>query len=188
MQQTQQLGTTVWSVDPTHTTVEFAVKHMMFTTVRGRFGEATGEIVIDEADFSASRVAIDIPVATIDTRTEQRDAHLRSADFFDAENHPLLTFRSRRVAGDGREAGSRFRVVGDLTIRGETREVVLDVVNEGRGTDPWGGQRIGFSAEAKIDRTDFGLTWNQALETGGVLVSNEIRIRLEIQAVESADS
>lgn len=176
-------SSTEWTLDPTHTLVGFSAKHMMFTTVRGKFNEVRGTIRIDAQNPKRSEVEVEIPAASIDTGVEQRDAHLRSADFLDVENHPLITFRSRRIEGAPRNPGDRFRVIGDLTIRGTTREVVLDATYEGVGVDPWGGQRAGFSASTKIDRRDFGLTWNQVLEAGGVLVSNEIRIEIEAQAV-----
>ncbi|MBI4410274.1 MAG: polyisoprenoid-binding protein [Gemmatimonadetes bacterium] len=174
---------TTWQIDPAHTEAGFAVRHLMVSTVKGRFAGVTGRIVLDEANPAQSSVEVTIAAASIDTREEKRDAHLRSADFFDAEKYPALTFRSRRVepAGEG-----RFRVVGDLTIKGVTREVVLRVEDGGRAQDPWGGERIGYSAETKIDRRDFGLTWNQALETGGVVVGNEVRILLEVEAVRQA--
>jgi len=159
---------------------------MMITTVKGRFDDVEGSIVVDEENPDRSRVEVEIGAASIDTRTEQRDDHLRSADFLDVENHPKITFRSTRVEGAYAKPGDRFKVAGDLTIRGTTREVVLDVTFEGAGQDPWGGQRASFSAQSKIDRRDFGLTWNQALEAGGVLVSNEIKISLEVQAVKQA--
>jgi polyisoprenoid-binding protein YceI len=178
-------GTTTWNVDPTHSLVEFSAKHMMITTVKGRFGDVKGTVTIDGAHPDRSAVEVEIGTASIDTRTEQRDAHLRSADFLDVEQFPALTFRSRRVEGAANRAGDTFRVVGDLTIKGVTREVTLDATYDGRGTDPWGGERVSFSARTKIDRRDFGLTWNQALETGGILVSNDIRIEIEVQAVRA---
>ena len=178
----QDSTTTMWQIDASHSEIEFAVKHLMISTVRGRFGAVKGSITIDEANPSNSSVEAEIDTASVDTREEKRDAHLRSADFFDAENHPVMAFRSTSVEQAGR---NRFKVKGELTIRGVTREVELDGTDEGRGQDPWGGQRAGFSATTVIDRRDFGLTWNQALETGGVLVSNEIKISLEIQAVRS---
>lgn len=177
---------TTWNIDPTHTVVEFSAKHMMITTVRGQFGAVTGAIVIDEANPERSSVEAEIDVTSLDTRTEQRDAHLRSADFLDVETYPSLRFRSLRVEGATKEPGDRFRVIGELTIRDVTREVVLDATFEGTGRDPWGGDRISFSADTRIDRRDFGLVWNVALETGGVLVSNEIRIHIEAQAVRAS--
>lgn len=182
---TGRTGVQAWELDPTHTLVEFSTKHMMITTVKGRFGEVTGRLEVDETDPSRSSVEVEIRAASIDTRTDQRDAHLRSPDFLDVERYPTLVFRSRRIEGDPLKEGERFRVIGDLTIRGETREVALDAVYEGSGRDPWGGERVSFSAETKLDRREFGLVWNQALETGGVLVSNEIRIQLEVQAVKA---
>lgn len=181
------MAKSIWQIDPAHTEVEFAVKHMMISTVKGRFGEVSGTITLDEADLSGSSVEVEIDVASIDTRQADRDAHLRSADFFDVENHPKLTFRSRRVEAT---EGGGFRIVGDLTIRGETREVVLEGAEEGRGKDPWGNEKAGFSARTSIDRRDFGLTWNSALETGGVLVGNEVKITLDVQAakVEPAEA
>jgi polyisoprenoid-binding protein YceI len=178
-------ATTTWKIDPAHSAVEFAVKHMMFTTVRGRFKDVKGTITVDEQDPSRSVVDVTIASASLDTGSPDRDAHLRSADFLDVENHPALTFRSRRVEGATAKEGDRFRVVGDLTIRGTTLEVTLDAVFEGTGTDPWGGTRAGVRATTTIDRRDWGLKWNQALETGGILVANEVRIELEIQAVRS---
>jgi len=179
-------GTTTWTLDAAHTLVEFSTKHMMITTVKGRFPEISGTITVDEAQPDRSRVEVEIGAASIDTGVEQRDAHLRSADFLDAENFPAITFKSTRVEGAYAEAGDEFKVVGELTIRGTTREVVLDATFEGTGKDPWGGERASFSAEAKLDRRDFGLTWNQALETGGLLVSNQIKLSLEVQAVKAS--
>ena len=179
-----QAGQSVWAIDPTHTVVEFSAKHMMITTVRGQFGTVEGKIVVNEASPAESTAEVEIDAAGIDTRAEQRDVHLRSADFLDVESFPKLTFRSRRIEGTWKEAGDRFKVIGDLTIRGTTREVTLDATYEGAGRDPWGGDRVSFSADTKIDRRDFGLVWNVGLEAGGVLVSNEIRIHLEAQAVK----
>ena len=182
-EQVFQTGTTTWQIDPNHSLVEFSAKHMMITTVKGRFGKVAGSIVVDERNPDRSRVEAEIEAATIDTRADQRDQHLRSADFLDVERFPSLTFRSRRVEGTSKNPGDEFRVIGDLTIRGTTREVTLDAVYEGTGKDPWGGERVSFSATTKLDRRDFGLTWNQALETGGLLVGNDIKISIEVQAV-----
>src|SRR5512132_1635225 len=162
---------TTWKIDPAHSHVEFAIRHLMISTVKGRFTGVGGTVTSHDADPAKGEVDITIDIASIDTREPQRDAHLRSADFFDAEKFPTITFRSRRIE-DVR--GENFRLVGDLTIRGVSREVALDVASEGRATDPWGGQRAGFSATTRIKRGDFGLTWNQALETGGVLVGDDV--------------
>ena len=174
-----------WKLDPAHTAVEFAVKHMMFTTVRGRFKGVDGTISIDEQNPDASRVEVEIDAASIDTGVGDRDAHLRSADFLDAEHHPKLTFRSTRVEGAHRKEGDRFKVAGVLTIRGTSQDVTLDCTFEGLGKDPWGGQRAGFNARTEIDRREWGLKWNQALETGGILVGNSVKIEIEAQAVKS---
>jgi polyisoprenoid-binding protein YceI len=183
----QQTAMSRWRMDPAHTLVEFEARHMMLTKVRGRFAEVSGELVVDEENPENSRVAVEIDARSIDTRASDRDTHLRSADFLDVERHPRITFRSTRIEGAHADPGDEFRVVGDLTIRGKTREVVLDARYEGHGTDPWGGERAGFSAKTKIDRRDWGLTWNQALETGGVLVSNNLTIELQVQAVREEE-
>jgi polyisoprenoid-binding protein YceI len=177
--------TTRWSLDPAHTLVEFSAKHIMITTVKGRISDVSGEIVVDEANPAASTVHAELGAASLDTGVGQRDDHLRSADFLDVENHPKLTFVSKRVEGLSLRAGSSFTLVGDLSIHGVTREVSLEVEYEGRGNDPWGGERISFSAKGKIDRRDYGLTWNQALEAGGLLVSNDIKIAIEVQAIRA---
>ncbi|HUG40823.1 MAG TPA: YceI family protein [Longimicrobiales bacterium] len=175
--------TRTWALDPAHTQVEFSARHMMFTTVRGMFSDVQGTLVIDEADPDASRVDVEIDAKSIDTRSTDRDTHLRSGDFLDVEKHAKITFRSKRVEGAYAEPGDEFTVVGDLTIRGTTKEVTLEARFEGRGIDPWGGQRAGFSARTKLDRREWGLTWNQALEAGGVLVGHELTIEIQAQAV-----
>jgi polyisoprenoid-binding protein YceI len=175
---------TTWSVDPVHSNVEFAVRHLMITTVKGRFTDVRGTVVLDEQHSEASSADITIGVASIDTREAQRDAHLRSADFFEAETYPTLTFRSKAVRDHSSDG---FTLVGDLTIHGVTREVTLDVTPEGRTKDPWGGQRTGFTATTRIKRSDFGLTWNQLLETGGLAVSDDVKIALDVQLVAQAN-
>jgi polyisoprenoid-binding protein YceI len=173
---------TTWKIDPVHSNVEFAVKHLMISTVKGSFTDVEGEIVIVDGDPARSSVTATLKAASIDTRTGQRDDHLRSADFLDAVNFPEITFKSTRISGDK----SEFKVVGDLTIRGVTRPVTLDVTNEGAGKDPWGGDRVAFSGTTKLDRRDFGLTWNQAIEAGGVLVGNDVKVSIDVQAVKQA--
>lgn len=169
---------TAWSIDSAHSQVGFAVKHLMISTVRGRFGAVSGTVEFPEGDYRDARASVTIDAASIDTGEEKRDAHLRSADFFDAGKFPTLTFTSRRVQAID---GDTFQLVGDLTIRDVTREVVLDVEVDGFQKDPWGGERAGFSATTKVNRKDFGLSWNQALETGGLLVGDEVKISLDVQ-------
>ena len=169
---------TAWKIDPSHSHVEFAVRHLMITTVKGRFGEVNGILFGDETDLDNASIELTIPVATIDTREAQRDAHLRSADFFETEKFPDIRFRSRRIAKAGADS---FTVDGDLTIRDVTRPITLTVVAGGHAKDPWGGERVGYSTTAKINRKDFGLNWNQALEAGGVLVGDEVRISAELE-------
>ncbi|HEV2767754.1 MAG TPA: YceI family protein [Acidimicrobiales bacterium] len=167
-----------FQLDPSHSHVGFSVRHMM-GKVRGRFASYSGTVSIAE-DPVGSSVDVSIDVASIDTRDEQRDGHLRAPDFFDAEAHPKMTYRSTGLSANGE---GRYRVEGDLTIKGVTRPVPLDLTFEGVGVDPWGNQRLGFSATAQINREEFGLTWNQALETGGVLVGKKVTIEIEAQAV-----
>lgn len=170
---------TTWAIDPSHSTIEFSAKHMMITTVKGRFAELEGTVVPAGTSPAGATVNVTIKAPSIDTRTEQRDQHLRSPDFLDVERFPTITFRSTRVEG----TRERFTLTGDLTIRDTTRPVTLDVTFEGEGQDPWGGSRMGFSATGKIDRREFGLVWNQALEAGGVLVSNDIKLQIEAQLI-----
>lgn len=182
------VSTTSWQIDPAHSSVELAVKHMMFTTVRGRFKDVKGTIEVDLQNPDRSVVNVEIAAASIDTGVADRDAHLRSADFLDAETFPTLTFRSRRVEGAAKIEGDRFKIVGDLTIRGKSVEVTLDAVYLGSGKDPWGNVKSGLEATTTIDRRDWGLTWNQALKTGGILVANEIRIEIQVQALQPAEA
>jgi polyisoprenoid-binding protein YceI len=169
-----------WQIDPSHTTVGFAVKHMVVTTVKGHFGKVSGSIELDEADPTNSTIRAEIEAASIDTRWPDRDAHLRSADFLDAERHPTLTFRGTKVE----RAGGRFKVYGDLTIRGISRPVTLKAEFNGIGHDPWGGTRAGFSAEGKLDRKLWNMTWNGALEAGGLLVGDEVKLSLDVEAIK----
>ena len=172
---------TTWKIDPTHSHAEFAVRHLMISTVKGRFAEVDGTLTGDDADPAAASIELTIPVAGIDTRESQRDAHLRSADFFDADTYPAITFASSTIE----KAGKQFRVTGDLTIRGVTRRITLDVTPGGRVRDPWGNERVGYSAATRLNRSDFGLRWNQALETGGVLVGDEVAVTVELELVRS---
>jgi len=181
--QSTETTATTWNLDPMHVEVGFAVRHLMISTVRGRFGAASGVVVFDETNPSKSQVDVSIDVNSIDTRQEMRDNHLRSADFFDVAKYPAMHFVGKRIEGD---VNKKFHVVGDLTIRDVTREVTLDAENEGTTTDPWGNRRVGFSATTKINRTDFNLTWNQALETGGVVVGEEVKLSIDAEFIRQA--
>ena len=176
--------TTQWQIDPAHSAAHFSVRHLMISNVRGEFGKVSGNVVLDSADLTKSTVEVSADTATIDTREPQRDEHLRSADFLGVANHPAITFRSKRITAAGAD---RFKVAGDLTIRGNTREVTLDV--EGPTPpikDPWGNVRTGVSATTKINRKDFGLVWNALTETGGVVVGDEVSITFEAELVQKA--
>jgi polyisoprenoid-binding protein YceI len=175
---------TTWQVDPAHSHVEFAVRHLMISTVKGRFATIAGTLVGDDGDPENASVELTIPAASIDTREAQRDAHLRSADFFDVEQYPEIRFRSMRIARGG--AGT-FTISGNLTIRGVTRPITLTVQAGGRVRDPWGGERVGYSATTRINRRDFGLTWNQILETGGVLVGDEVTVSVDLELIKTAN-
>jgi polyisoprenoid-binding protein YceI len=171
---------TTYSIDTSHSEVSFTVRHMVFAKVRGNFKVWTAELDYDAAEPTRSTVRAAIDIASIDTAEAKRDEHLKAGDFFDAQKFPKMTFQSKRVE----RAGSGYKVVGDLTIRDATREVTLDVEPTGTGKDPWGNQRLGFSAKTSISRGEFGLKWNQALETGGVLVSDNVDIEVEAQVVQ----
>lgn len=173
--------TTTWSIDPSHSNVEFAVKHLMISTVKGRFGDVKGTVQYNEADPTKSRVEIEVGTHSIDTRAEQRDAHLRSPDFFDVEKFPTMRFVSKRIEGD---PNGEFKLIGDLTIRDQTHEVTLEGEFQGRNRDPWGGERMGFEAKGKINRKDFGLNWNQALEAGGWLVGEDLKLTIEVELLK----
>ena len=175
-------ATTTWTIDPAHSVLEFAVKHMMFTTAKGRFEDFAGTLVFDEQNVENSSVEVTIQTASIATNTADRDAHLRSADFFDAEQFPTATFRSTSVKADGDD----LTVNGELTIKGVTKPVTLKAELEGRGVNPWGVEVIGFEAKGKFNRKDFGLNWNQALESGGVLVSDEVKLSIDVQAAAAS--
>lgn len=178
-----QTSTTTWTIDPVHSVVEFKVKHMMISNVKGHFPKLTGALTLDESDPTHSHVEASIEAASIETRDPQRDAHLRSADFFDVEKFPVLSFQSTaiRVVREG-----YLLVEGNLTIRGVTRKVLFSV--EGPtppAKDPWGNTRVEVAATSKINRKDFGLTWNAVLETGGILVGDEVTLTLEIQFLKA---
>ncbi len=176
---------TTWDIDTSHSSVGFTVRHLVIAKVRGQFARWAGTLAVDETHPADSHVEVRIEAASIDTRDAKRDAHLRSPDFLDAAHHPELTFVSTGVEAAGPD---RYRMTGDLVIRGVTHPVTLDVELQGRARDPWGGERAVFSAKTAIDRTPWGLVWNVALETGGVLVGEKVDIDIEIEAVRRAES
>ena len=169
-----------WQIDAAHSEIQFSARHMMISTVRGQFKNFTGTVEADEQNPAAAQVDVRIETTSLVTGDEKRDAHLRSADFFDVERYPDITFRSTGVTETGAD---RLRVDGSLTIKGVTREVALDVEVLGEAKDPWGNERAAFSATTSINRQEFGLTWNQVLETGGVMVGDRIDIAIDIEAV-----
>ncbi len=175
-------ATTTWNIDSVHSVAEFKVKHMMISNVKGQFTRVKGVLTLHEGDLTSSHIEASIEAASVNTRDDQRDAHLKSADFFDVEKFPALSFKSTRITRVGDE---ELTVAGDLTIHGVTRSVVFHVEGPtAPAKDPWGSIRRGLSATAKINRKDFGLTWNSALETGGLLVGDEIAITLDLQFVK----
>ncbi|WP_075619302.1 YceI family protein [Paenisporosarcina indica] len=167
-----------WNVDASHSSIGFSVKHMMVSKVRGSFSDFTAVVEADETDLTGANIAFTIQVASINTGSEDRDNHLRSADFFDAETYPEIKF----VANNISKKGDDYEIAGDLTIKDVTKPVVFEAEYGGKGTNPWGVEVVAFEAETKINREEFGLTWNAALETGGVLVGKDIKISLDLEA------
>jgi polyisoprenoid-binding protein YceI len=172
--------TNTWDIDVGHSAIHFFVRHMLISKVHGRFAKWSGTIQLDEEDLGRSSVEVRIDTASIDTQVTERDAHLRSADFLDVANCPQMVFRSKRIE----RTGDAYRVVGDLDLHGVVREVTLEAEFAGTAKDPWGNERAGFSAKASLDRREFGLVWNAALETGGVLVGEKVEIAIELEAVK----
>jgi polyisoprenoid-binding protein YceI len=172
--------TNTWNIDVGHSAIHFWVRHMVISKVHGRFAKWSGKIELDEKDLTRSTVDVRIDTASIDTQVADRDAHLRSADFLDVARYPEATFRSKRIE----KVGDRYKVVGDLDLHGVVREVTLDAEFAGTGKDPWGNERAGFSAKTSLDRREFGLVWNAALETGGVLVGEKVELAIELEAVK----
>jgi polyisoprenoid-binding protein YceI len=172
-----------WVVDPAHSTIEFTVKHMMVSKVRGTFDNFEAKIEADANDLTDANIEFSIDIESINTRNKDREAHLKSGDLFDAENHPKMTFKSTNIV---KTDDNEYDVTGDFTIKGITKPETFKVTFEGEGTNPWGQQVAGFSAVGKINRSEYGLTWNAALETGGVLVGDEVKISIEIEASKAA--
>jgi polyisoprenoid-binding protein YceI len=177
-------ATTTWNIDPAHSAAEFKVKHMMISNVKGSFSGLSGALTEHATDSTLSSIDASIPAATVTTGDPQRDGHLKSADFFDAEKYPTLNFKSTKVVKKG---DAEYEVTGDLTIHGVTKQVTFAVEGPSApGKDPWGNTRIGLSATAKINRKDFGLVWNATLETGGFLVGDEVAVTLDVQFIQAA--
>ncbi|MFE9410817.1 YceI family protein [Streptomyces sp. NPDC006704] len=172
-----------YTIDPAHSGIGFTVRHAMVTNVRGSFTEHEGTLTLDGANPAASAAAIDVKIASVDTGIADRDAHLRSGDFFDTERFPLMRFRSTGASALG---GDAYRITGDLTIKDVTRPLTIDLEFNGAATDPYGNERVGFEGSAEILRSDWGLTWNAALETGGVMVSDKVKLTFDISAIKSA--
>ena len=177
------MSQTEYNFDTSHSHVAFTVRHMVFAKARGEFTKWSGTAKLDESDLSKSSIEVSIDVASIDTHEEKRDGHLKSADFFDVENHPQMTFRGTGIEAKGQ---GKLALTGDLTIRGTTRPVTLEVEELGRGKDPWGNERVGFAAKTSINRTDFGLKWNQVLEAGGMLVGEKVDIEIDVELTKKA--
>ncbi|MCL6627196.1 MAG: YceI family protein [Alicyclobacillus shizuokensis] len=172
-----------WTVDVDHSSIDFSVRHMMVSKVKGTFQRFSAEIQADPDDLTTASVRFEIAVNSVDTRNQARDKHLVSADFFDAENHPKITFQSTRIV---KKSEGEYEVTGDLTIRGVTRPETFLVTYEGQGKDPWGNIKVGFSGHGTINREEYGLKWNAALETGGVLVGNDVQVSIELEASKQA--
>jgi len=177
---TTRTATSTWTIDPAHSLAEFAVKHMMVSTFKGHFRSLEGTVYLDEETPANSSVTASVDVASVDTQTPDRDAHLRSDDFFNAEKFPKMTFRSTRVEQVDED---NWKVAGDLTIRDVTKEVVLDTEYEGRILDPWGNERMGFTARTELSRKEFGVRANTLIESGGVVVGDRVRVELHIEIV-----
>ncbi|MEH7126429.1 YceI family protein [Bacillus sp. JJ1532] len=171
-----------WALDPAHSSVDFSIKHMMIANVKGTFNQFDAVIEADPTDLTSANIQFTVDLASIDTRNADRDNHLRSGDFFDVENNPSMTFQSTKIVNNG---DGEYDVTGDLTIRGVTKTETFEVSYEGTGKDPWGNDKVGFTVEGAIKRSDYGLTWNSALETGGVLVGDKVKISLDVQAAKA---
>jgi polyisoprenoid-binding protein YceI len=175
------MATERWNIDTTHSSIDFVVRHMVVSKTRGTFTKWSGSFEVDTENPAASSAQATLEVGSLDTRDAQRDGHLKSGDFFDAEKHPTITFKSTSVEG----AGDKFKLHGDLTLHGATHATTVDVEYNGTNKDPWGNTRAHYSARAKLNRKDFGLSWNQVLEAGGLLIGEEVHVEIEIEALKA---
>ena len=176
------MATTKWAIDPTHSEIGFKVKHMMFTNVSGKFDKYEGTVETEENDFTTAKISFSADIDSVDTRNADRDNHLKSADFFDAENNPKLSFIGKSF---NKVSENNYDLTGDLTIKGVTKEVKLPVEFSGLMQDPWGNTKVGLNIEGKINRKDWGLNWNSALETGGVLVGEDVKLVIDLQLAKA---
>lgn len=176
------MAKTKWSVDAAHSSLDFSAKHMMVTTVRGQFTKFDAEIVADPEDLTTAEITFTIDTASVDTRSADRDNHLKSADFFEVEKYPTMIFKATKITAKG---NNQYDVTGDFTIRDVTKPATFAITYEGQVKDPWGNMKAGFTGETKLSRKDWNLTWNAALEAGGVLISDQIKISLDIQALQA---
>lgn len=177
------MAITKWTVDPTHSAIEFSVKHMMIAKVKGSFNKFEANISADPTDLTTAQIDFTVDLASIDTRNTDRDNHLRSADFFDVEKNPTLTFTATKIEKTNKD---EYSVTGVVTLNGVTKEETFEITFEGQGKDPWGTEKAGFSGKGKVKRSDYGLTYNAALETGGVLIGDQITLSIEIEAAKEA--
>lgn len=175
------MALTTWNIDASHSGIHFSIRHLVIAKVRGKFTKFSGALELDEADLTKSKVSVEIDVPSIDTAEAQRDGHLKSADFFDVEQFPKASFTSKSI----KKNGDDYDVTGDFTLHGTTKEVTLHATFEGKGKDPWGGERVGFGAKTTLNREDFGLKWNQALEAGGVVVGTKVELEIEVEAIKA---
>ncbi len=178
------MATTKWVIDKDHSSVDFSIRHMMIANVKGTFHNFSASVTADITDLTTADIDFTVEIASIDTRNKDRDGHLLSADFFDVEKFPTMSFRS---IGITKKDEGEYEVTGDLTLHGITKQETFAVTFEGQGKDPWGNEKVGFSAQGTVNRADFGLTWNSALETGGVLVGVKVKVNLQIEASKAAE-
>jgi polyisoprenoid-binding protein YceI len=178
------MATQTWNIDSSHSHVNFSIRHLVISKVRGQFARWSGVIQVEDGDLTRAKVSATIDVSSLETGVTDRDNHLKSADFFDVAQFPEITFKSTRVEAAG---GGDFKLTGELTIHGVTKEVTLSVEHSGAVKDPWGNQRQGFAAKTEIDRKDFGLVWNQTLDAGGLMISDKVHIEIDIEAVQQVE-
>lgn len=178
------MTTQTWNIDSSHSSIHFSVRHLVIAKVRGQFARWSGVITVEDGDLARAKVSATIDVASIETGVADRDTHLKSADFFDVAQFPEMTFKSTRVEAAGKD---HWKLIGDLTLHGTTKEVTLQVEHTGSAKDPWGNQRLGFTAKGELERKEFGLLWNQTLDAGGVMIGDKVNIEIDVEAVQQVE-